>query len=310
MLYGLYVSGVVLSVAVEVLESVVAPNAGETVVPMAEAFTRVKMNEEPLVEPQDLGQFFGWTLRDPRIAALIASFSMIVLSEPGDKTFFISAVMSMKHHYAVVFAGATTALVCMTVLSVIVGATLPQLIDHTYTVYLAIVLFLFFGIRMIYEAFESKPEEETSSLDDLELKCDEAESTQEKDRCNSDDRRLMGRTLRGSSGAESKTLLPSFLVRLGVYRYCNSVFIQIVYLVFLAEWGDRSQLATIAMAASRDALGAAIGASLGHCVCTALAVLGGRLLATQINERLVSFTGGITFLVFAGAYLVGVIFPS
>lgn len=74
-------------------------------------------------------------------------------------------------------------------------------------------------------------------------------------------------------------------------------------MVFLAEWGDRSQIATIALAASKDAIGAAVGASLGHCCCTAVAVLGGRLLASQINERIVSFFGGVTFLIFAGAYI-------
>lgn len=51
------------------------------------------------------------------IHALVASFSVILVSEIGDKTFFIAAIMAMKHPRTTVFAGAISALALMTVLS-------------------------------------------------------------------------------------------------------------------------------------------------------------------------------------------------
>lgn len=51
------------------------------------------------------------------IHAFIASFSVIVVSELGDKTFFIAAIMAMRHSRFTVFAGAISALALMTVLS-------------------------------------------------------------------------------------------------------------------------------------------------------------------------------------------------
>ena len=42
-----------------------------------------------------------------------------------------------------------------------------------------------------------------------------------------------------------------------------------------------------------------MGAFVGHAGCTALAVIGGRLLASRISERLVALSGGILFLLFA-----------
>lgn len=49
--------------------------------------------------------------------AFIASLSVIIVSELGDKTWFIAAIMAMRHSRLVVFAGAMAALILMTVLS-------------------------------------------------------------------------------------------------------------------------------------------------------------------------------------------------
>jgi putative Ca2+/H+ antiporter (TMEM165/GDT1 family) len=56
-------------------------------------------------------------------------------------------------------------------------------------------------------------------------------------------------------------------------------------MTFLAEWGDRSQIATIALAGSEDLLYVTIGGLLGHAVCTTVAVVGGRLLAARISVK-------------------------
>jgi putative Ca2+/H+ antiporter (TMEM165/GDT1 family) len=69
-------------------------------------------------------------------------------------------------------------------------------------------------------------------------------------------------------------------------------------MTFVAEWGDRSQIATIALAASKDPAGIAIGGFVAHSLCTGLAVLGGRLLAARISERTVAIAGGILFVLF------------
>lgn len=49
--------------------------------------------------------------------AFLASLSVIVVSELGDKTFFIAAIMAMRHPRLTVFAGAIGALAVMTILS-------------------------------------------------------------------------------------------------------------------------------------------------------------------------------------------------
>jgi len=76
----------------------------------------------------------------------------------------------------------------------------------------------------------------------------------------------------------------------------DPVFLEALILTFLAEWGDRSQLATIALATHYNAIGVTIGGILGHCICTMGAVTGGKMLAMKISPRPVALFGGITFL--------------
>ncbi|RWW24172.1 hypothetical protein GW17_00011559 [Ensete ventricosum] len=78
-------------------------------------------------------------------------------------------------------------------------------------------------------------------------------------------------------------------------------------LTFLAEWGDLSQIATIGVSSSsvltlathKNAIGVAVGATLGHTICTSLAVVGGSMLASKISQKTVATIGGLLFLVFS-----------
>lgn len=51
------------------------------------------------------------------LKSFAASFTMILLSELGDKSFFIAAIMAMRYSRRIVFLGAMSALTVMTLLS-------------------------------------------------------------------------------------------------------------------------------------------------------------------------------------------------
>ncbi|RQM25274.1 hypothetical protein B5M09_009246 [Aphanomyces astaci] len=67
-------------------------------------------------------------------SGFISGIVTIWATEVGDKTFFIAAILSMKHDRIVVFAGAIGALIVMTVLSVVLGGVaailLPPWLTH------------------------------------------------------------------------------------------------------------------------------------------------------------------------------------
>lgn len=220
------------------------------------------------------------------IAAFLRSAAMIVTSEIGDKTFFIAAIMAMKHPRWEVFISAITALLLMTILSAAMGFTLPNLLPPELTHWASIALFLFFGVKLLKNAWEmgpqDKPNEEAQEVEE-ELEKLEMEEANPEDL--------------ESGRAKAATMVQRVRRKLG--HYVSPVFIQCFTMTFAAEWGDRSQISTIALAAAYDPIGVTIGGILGHAICTGGAVLSGKWAATRISERAVAWVGGALFLVFA-----------
>lgn len=53
------------------------------------------------------------------------------------------------------------------------------------------------------------------------------------------------------------------------------------------------------LATHKNAVGVAVGATLGHTICTSLAVVGGSMLASKISQGTVATIGGLLFLCFS-----------
>ena len=100
--------------------------------------------------------------------AFVESFGVILATEIGDRTFFIAAIMAMRHPRLIVWAGAAAALVVMTVLSTLVGHVAPLLISRTYTQYAAAGLFLFFGVKMLREGYSIDHSGASEELEEVE----------------------------------------------------------------------------------------------------------------------------------------------
>ncbi|THG13399.1 hypothetical protein TEA_018013 [Camellia sinensis var. sinensis] len=80
--------------------------------------------------------------------------------------------------------------------------------------------------------------------------------------------------------------------------FFSPVFLKAFSVTFFGEWGDKSQLATISLAADEDALAVILGGITAQTLCTVAAVIGGKSLASRISERLVTLLSGILFLAF------------
>jgi len=83
---------------------------------------------------------------------------VIIVSELGDKTWFIAAILAMRHPRATVFAGALAALAAMTALSAGLGWA-TQVIPKAVTFYVSTALFALFGLKMLKEGYDMSPSE-------------------------------------------------------------------------------------------------------------------------------------------------------
>lgn len=239
------------------------------------------------------------------------SLTMIIFSEIGDKTFLVAALMAMKHDRLVVFSAAFSALIAMTVLSAILGHAVPTLIPKRVTSFLAAGLFLVFGARLLREGLAMSPDEGVSAeMQEVEMELAEKENLARKEgrRSNiSPDALEMGFGNRKSrtksrfptpprspsSSPEGRSPSPRPGNLTGLLQGLNNLFslllspawVQTFVMTFLGEWGDRSQIATIAMAAGQDYWWVTLGAVLGHACCTGVAVIGGRALAGKVSLK-------------------------
>ena len=206
-------------------------------------------------------------------SAFAQSTSLIFVSELGDKTFFIAALLAARASKLLTFAGCAGALAFMTVISVAIGQifhAVPPSITRGLPIddYVAIASFLFFGIKSLVDAFTV--EEDGAGI------AEEREEAQE--------------TL-DESGVAEKGGWPLVL--------------EASTLTLAAEIGDRSQIATIALGAAQNPFGVALGGTLGHCMATGLAVLGGSVISKYFSERVIGITGGVLFIIFAITTAVG-----
>jgi putative Ca2+/H+ antiporter (TMEM165/GDT1 family) len=200
---------------------------------------------------------------DPALAAFGSSFSAITLAELGDKTFFMSLILAMRHPRRWVFLGSFAALAAVTLLSLGIGYGMRELLPTALLPWLAGLLFLGFGGKLLLEAAQLPADAAAGERQEAE------EAVLAADRRHPSQRAL-------------------------------AVLAEAFGLVFIAELGDRTQLATIVLAAAPgfSFAGLLAGTLAGHAAVTGVAVGAGKWIGQRLNERLLYRLSGGLFLAF------------
>ena len=77
------------------------------------------------------------------------------------------------------------------------------------------------------------------------------------------------------------------------------IFMATFWLVFLAELGDKTQLAVAGLASTQSALPVWVGGTLALAAVSALGVLAGRTVLQRLPMRLLHRVSGVLFLLLA-----------
>ena len=182
----------------------------------------------------------------------------------------MALILAVRHRARWVFLGAFAALTAVTLISLGLGYGLRELLPQAVVPWLAAVLFLVFGVKLLVDA-------QGMGADAAREEAEEAEEV--------------------VNAAEKR----------GPITSAWSVIWEAFALVFVAELGDRTQFTTIFMATAPARVfsfaGLLAGTLLGHALVTWLAVGAGKWIGQWVNERLLYRLSGGLFLVFGLAAL-------
>lgn len=204
-------------------------------------------------------------------SGFLQSFLLIFVSELGDKTFFIAALLAAKYGRLISFTGSLGALGAMTVISTVIGQlfhAVPSSLTQgiPFDDYIAVAAFAYFGIKTLID---------TSKIDSGDASAMDEEK------------------------AEAEELIEESISTDEKRKSAIALILQVFSLVFAGEIGDKSFLSNIALSAALNPYAVASGAILAHGVATGIAVIGGAILSKYLSEKVIGYIGGVLFLVFA-----------
>jgi Ca2+/H+ antiporter, TMEM165/GDT1 family len=221
-----------------------------------------------LAQPKDDRFVLAVGSQAAMLEAFTSALFLITSQELGDKTFFIGLILAMRYPRRWVFLGSIAALALMTVISVGAGhllSFLPQSVTH----WIFVALCFGFGGWLCWQASRMTLADEQEPLQEASEEVKSFESSRK--------------------GRRQQALKQ---------QMAWAVVLEAFILTFVAEWGDRTQIATMALAMRSNPVGVTLGGITGHAVCSLIAVVGGRWAAGRISERLITWMGGLLFLLF------------
>ena len=201
-------------------------------------------------------------------AIIATAFATVFVAELPDKTMLATVVLSARFKRPLaVWTGAASALTVQMVIAVVAGRLLGLLPDRAVSAAVAVLFGV--GAVLLWRSAGEADEEAAEA---------EAEA--------------------GAAAAAVPTA-----DRAPWWRISATVF----GVVFLAEWGDLTQLATASLASRGDALSVFVGATAAMITVAAIGVVAGRALLRVLPEHTLRKVAAVIFAVLSTVALVAVV---
>lgn len=187
---------------------------------------------------------------------------LVFVAELGDKTQLVALGFGARHRIGPVLVGMAIAYAVANLLAVVVGGLLGAALPTRAIGLVGGVLFLGFAVWSL--------------------------------RNGADDDSADG----GADGGAEAAADDSAVVGVEPSRPGRAVVVSVAVAVFVAELGDKTQLATATLAAQGPPVAVWIGATIGIIAAGAVGVVVGRLIGARLPERVTRIGSAVLFAVF------------
>ena len=244
------------------------------------------------------------------LSSIAYSFSFVFVTDLTDKSVFLIILLSQKIPTLILFIISLFSVLLMNYLSILVGCYITKLISLVYLEIIACILFITFGILSIIES--RKKENQVKDLMEKTKK--------ELNYSENDDYQLMSEDIETNYESNSELKYPSTLrtnsniSNINVINENNNngintgLIIAIIIMLCLSDFGDKSQITVMTMAAIYDLYGILIGSTLALVGTVTIAVLFGAWICDKISTKLLFLIGGILFLIFGCELLINILY--
>lgn len=220
--------------------------------------------------------------------AFFVSLTMVSMAELFDKTWFVAFVMAMRYDRFIVFLSCFSGLVVHVFVAAAFGIAFARVLTAHTLGMLAAGLYTLFAILYGYDWYTSDADSDMigAGKDDIAAEMFSATGDMEN---SADDAKY------GTLHVEPLSKEPFHKTR----EMCT-VFWQCFVMVFIAEWGDRTQIAMIGIHATLPLIPVMIGSTVAFGLLTLSAVLLGRFLGDRtLSESTVKGVCAVSFALFA-----------
>jgi putative Ca2+/H+ antiporter (TMEM165/GDT1 family) len=207
------------------------------------------------------------------MGSLFAAMGLVFVAELGDKTQLVALGFGARHRIGPVLVGMAIAYAVANLLAVVVGGLLGAALPTRAIGLVGGVLFLGFAAWSL-----------RNGTDDDGAHGERADADAD-----------------GSADADADG---SAVVGAEPSRPARAVVVSVAVAVFVAELGDKTQLATATLAAQGPPVLVWIGATIGIIAAGAVGVVVGRFIGARLPERATRIGSAVLFAVFGVALIV------
>jgi len=228
-------------------------------------------------------------------STVTSSFSLIFLSELGDRTFFVIMIYSLSNQPFRTFILSFPSLIILNFAAISLGSALPIFLYRKMLEWIAFFIFLTLSIILLYDGFVL--DYHTMKTDFIETlrKYSKHEDSEEIE----DEYRNLRQELLGNESIQNISLR-NLNQQPPVFDTSSAFITSLI----LSECGDKSQISGILIGALQDFYAIFIGTSLAFFVSIIIAISIGNYIAASVTKKSILIFTGIIYFLFALSYLL------